>query len=309
MKAQEALKQYLTYLDINQGKGRRTVKSYEEDLKFYLAYLNDNEITDLSKVTEKDIENYLTEERKNGKQATTLARYIASIRSFHSYLSFLYGYDNPTVNIQVSKGKRKQPVICSVEEINRLMGSFDDQDPDQFLDHTILELIYACGLRVSEATSLTLNRIDLETRILKIRGKGDKDRIIPIPSGSVPLLKQYRDVIRPSLLKKPTPLFFINRFGKKITSKHVELLLNQKCTDLNMHGITPHKLRHSYATHMLQAGADLRTIQEILGHSDISTTEIYTHVENRQMFDSYRDHHPGEDLKPLHLKSENNNEQ
>lgn len=304
MNVQEALKQYITYLDINQGKSRKTVQSYEQDLKFYLAYLENHKITDLDKVTEKNVEDYLSQEKNSGKQATTLTRYIASIRSFHSYLAFMYDYEDPTRNIQVSKGKRKQPVICSVEEINRLMNSFDDADPVQFLDHAILELIYACGLRVSEATTLTLNRIDLDTRIVRIRGKGDKDRVIPIPSGSVPLLKKYRDIIRPCLIKKSTQLFFINQYGRKITSKHVELLLNQKCAELNMHGITPHKLRHSYATHMLQAGADLRTIQEILGHSDIATTEIYTHVENRQMFDSYKQHHPGEDLKPLKLKKQ-----
>lgn len=302
MTLNEAFNNYIVYLSINQGKSERTVISYKEDLQLYLNYLEKTEITDLYKITEDVIEHFLNDERKKGKQGTTLSRYMASIRSFHSYLSFMYSIDNPAINIQVSKGAKKQPVICSVEQINRLMSSFDDNDPAQFLDHAILELIYACGLRVSEAISLTINKINLETRTLKIRGKGDKDRIIPIPNGSVPLLKKYRDIIRPSFVKKATQLFFINKNGRKVTAKHVELLLNQKCTELNMYGITPHKLRHSYATHMLQSGADLRTIQELLGHSDISTTEIYTHVENRQMFDSYKEHHPGENLKELKLK-------
>lgn len=172
------------------------------------------------------------------------------------------------------------------------MDSFDDHIPEQYLDHAILQMIYDCGLRVSEAVTLTMNRVDLDSRKLRVLGKGDKERIVPIPSHSISFYKEYRDVIRTNFLKNKTNLFFITNKGKKVTSKHVEVLLQKKCIELDFHKhITPHKLRHSYATHMLQGGADLRSIQEMLGHSDISTTEIYTNVTNKQMFDAYEKFH------------------
>lgn len=301
MNPTDALDKYITYLRINQGKSSRTVTSYYEDLKQYVRYLEESGISDICSVNEQNIEDFLTIKKKDGRKQSTVCRYASSVRSLHFFLSFIYDCKDPSVNIQISKGERRQPVFLSVEHVDQLMKSFDDSDPSQYLDHAILEMIYACGLRISEVTSLTLNNTDLDTCILKVRGKGDKDRIVPIPRGSVPLQKYYRDIIRPTFLHKPTQLFFINHLGHRVTVRHVEYILEQKAIDLNLPGLTPHKLRHSYATHMLQAGADLRSIQEILGHSNISTTEIYTHVENRQMMEAYDAHHPGEDNSLLDL--------
>ena len=294
MDLDRALKEYHTHLTINEGKSRHTVSSYEEDLKQYVQWLKDHDIHDTDEITEQMIQQFIVEQQKQ-KASSSVVRMAASIRSFHQDLSFMYDVDDPSLNIEVHKNTRNLPVYCTVEEITRLMSSFDDTDPKQYTDHAILEMIYSCGLRVSEAVSLTLNRVDLDSGKVRVLGKGDKERIVPIPHGSIPFLKQYRDIIRPVFLKQKTNLFFINRYGRKITSRYVEELLHNKCIELGFKKhITPHKLRHSYATHMLQGGADLRSIQEILGHSNIQTTEIYTHVQNRQIFDAYEKYHPGE---------------
>ncbi|MBR2066655.1 MAG: tyrosine-type recombinase/integrase, partial [Solobacterium sp.] len=243
------------------------------------------------------IEDFIHAQAKT-KAQNSLVRMAASIRSFHHYLAFMYNEEDPSLNLSVNKGIKSLPIFCTVDEIKQLMTSFDDQKPLEMMQHCLLEMIYACGLRVSEVCNLTINRIDLDTGKLRVLGKGDKERIIPIPKASIPLFKEYRDVTRPILVKKKNTYFFINRLGNPITPRSIEYLLEHKCSELGFKKhITPHKLRHSYATHMLQGGADLRSIQEILGHSNISTTEIYTHIENKQLFDTYEQYHPkGDEL-------------
>lgn len=297
MDIQTALEQYITHITINEGKSPRTVNSYKEDLLQYIDFMQSNHITDTSKISQKDTQDFIITQSKT-KASNSVVRMTASIRSFHSFLTFMYNEPDPSINLEVHKDVKSLPVYCTIDEINQLMSSFDDTNATEFMQHTVLELIYSCGLRISEVTSLTMNRVDLDTATLRVLGKGDKERIVPIPKGTIPLLREYRDVIRPVLMKKKTNLFFINRFGRKITPRSIEQLLYDKCIELNFKKhITPHKLRHSYATHMLQGGADLRSIQEILGHSNISTTEIYTHVQNKQLFNAYSNFHPGNKLK------------
>lgn len=293
MKLEDALKQYIVQITVNEGRSPRTIKSYEEDLKQYFSFLKEEDITDTESIDDSIIESFLQEQRLH-KKATSIARMAASIRSFHHYMNFFYDEKDPSLNLDVHRGVKSLPVFCSVDEINQLMDYFDDTNPKDILNHAILELIYTCGLRVSEAVSLTVNRIDLEASFVRVLGKGNKERIVPIARGSIAILKSYRDYVRPLYLKKKTNLFFLNRFGRKVTTRYVELMLKDVCNQVGIKKpITPHKLRHSYATHMLQGGADLRSIQEMLGHSDIQTTEIYTHVQNKQIFTSYEQFHPG----------------
>jgi integrase/recombinase XerD len=293
MKFEEAYNKYKTEITVNEGLSNKTIESYCSDLDIYFNYLKEINIDDTTKITLQDIDTFL-HNLKDTHASSSIYRISASIRSFHHFLSFYYNEKDPTINLQVSKGPKKLPVFCTTNEINKLMNSFDDKNNEDLLHHAILELIYSCGLRISEATNITMNRIDLDTGSLRVLGKGDKERVVPIPKGSISLLKKYRDILRPVYMKKKTNLFFINRFGRKITSQSVELMLKSKCNELGLDSrITPHKLRHSYATHLLQNGADLRSIQEMLGHSDIQTTEIYTHVQNKQLFDSYAKYHPG----------------
>ena len=301
MKLEEALKEYLVHIQVNEGRSPRTVSSYDEDLKQYTAFLSDHNVTDTAEITYQLIEQFITEQ-STLKASSSVVRMAASIRSFHHDLAFMHNEADPSLNLEVHKSTNTLPVYCTVDEISQLMSSFDDTDPNQYMDHAILEAIYSCGLRVSEAVSLTLNRVDLDSGKVRVLGKGEKERIVPIPQGSISLLKYWRDVVRPVFLKAKTPLFFINRFGRRVTPRYVELMLQRKDIELGFtKHITPHKLRHSYATHMLQGGADLRSIQEMLGHSNIQTTEIYTHVQNRQMFTSYEKFHPGESLQKLEI--------
>lgn len=301
MKLEEALKEYLVHIQVNEGRSPRTVSSYDEDLKQYSAFLSAHNVTDTAEITYQLIEQFITEQ-STLKASSSVVRMAASIRSFHHDLAFMHNEADPSLNLEVHKSTNTLPVYCTVDEISQLMSSFDDTDPNQYMDHAILEAIYSCGLRVSEAVSLTLNRVDLDSGKVRVLGKGDKERIVPIPQGSISLLKYWRDVVRPVFLKTKTPLFFINRFGRRVTPRYVELMLQKKDVELGFtKHITPHKLRHSYATHMLQGGADLRSIQEMLGHSNIQTTEIYTHVQNRQMFTSYEKFHPGESLQKLEI--------
>lgn len=305
MKLDKAFQQYLVHLKVNQGKSQRTISAYERDLKQYISWLEENDIHDTKKIKPHLIQQYLVEQQEV-KSSNSVVRMAASIRSFHQDLAFMYDEADPSLTIEVHRNQETLPVYCTVEEITRLMGSFDDTDPKQYTDHALLEIIYACGLRVSECVSLTLNRVDLDTGMLRVLGKGNKERLVPIPKGSISFLKYYRDIIRNGYLKKKTNLFFINQYGRKVTTKYVENLLIEKCAECNFNKhITPHKLRHSYATHLLQGGADLRSIQEMLGHSDIQTTQIYTHVQNRQVFEAYEKTHDSHEFEQLDIPKKN----
>ena len=301
MKIDKAMDSYIADLTINQGKSPRTVSSYENDLRQYAEFLRKAGISDTKKITEELTEGFILEQSET-KKSTTVGRMAASIRSFHRYLSFLFGEKDPSLNLEIHRGAKTLPVYATVKEIAVLMDSFDDSDPVQMEQHAMLEMIYACGMRISEACSLTVNRVDMNAGFVRILGKGNKERIVPIPDGAKEILLKYFHTVRPVFLKKKTNLFFLNHFGRRITRESVEELLRDKCISLGFpEHITPHKLRHSYATHLLQGGADLRAIQEMLGHADIRTTEIYTHVANRQLFEIYDRCHPGtldeEDLK------------
>ena len=294
MKTEQALERYRVQLTMNEGKSPRTVSSYLQDLGLYLDYLKEQGICDTDDIRPSDVETFITMQSEH-KAPSSIARMASSIRSFHHFLSFLYEIPDPTISLEVHRGPSRLPVYGTVEEIRNLLGSFDDSDPRQCLYHAILEIIYSCGLRVSEAVGLTLNRVDLETGFVRVEGKGNKERIVPIPYGSIPILKHYRDVVRPLNEKKKSNLFFVNRLGRRVTTQSVEEVMRRKKAELGMKKkLTPHKLRHSYATHMLEGGADLRSIQEMLGHSSISTTQIYTHTGNETLRKSYDAYHPGE---------------
>jgi site-specific recombinase XerD len=216
----------------------------------------------------------------------------SSIRSFHRFISFKYDLKDPTLNLEVKNKSKRLPIFATIDEVDKIMAYFTNENQD-VLNHALLETIYCCGLRVSECTKLTVSQVNLEQKILRVLGKGSKERIIPIPENSLAVIKNYYNNVRPLWLKKRTNLFFINRFGKHITTEYVENMIKFVCEEVGItKKITPHKLRHSFATHLLEGGADLRTIQELLGHSDIRTTEIYTHVQKERLKESYNNFFP-----------------
>lgn len=287
-----AVSEYIRSLEINDGKALNTVKSYNRDLKLYGAFLHKNGITDIKKVNPTIINDFLASISSH-YSISSINRIKTSIKSFHSYMNFKYDLKDPTVNIEVHKAIKRLPVFCTQEEVERLMKTFNDEDIHDLYDHALLECIYGCGLRVSECCGLKISQVNLEDGFLKILGKGNKERIVPIPNRTRDILKDYLFDVRSVWAKKSTNLFFINRLGKPCYPRYVESMLKLRVEMAQIKKpITPHKLRHSYATHLLEGGADLRVIQELLGHSDISTTEIYTHVETERLKESYIKYHP-----------------
>lgn len=291
MKLEKLFKEYLVNLRINESKSELTIKNYSSDLDKYLGFLSTEGIEDVEDV-KFDLINEFIKNQSTFKASSSVARMASSIRSFHRFISFKYDLKDPTLNLEVKNKSKRLPIFATIDEVDKIMAYFTNENQD-VLNHALLETIYCCGLRVSECTKLTVSQVNLEQKILRVLGKGSKERIIPIPENSLAVIKNYYNNVRPLWLKKRTNLFFINRFGKHITTKYVENMIKFVCEEVGItKKITPHKLRHSFATHLLEGGADLRTIQELLGHSDIRTTEIYTHVQKERLKESYNNFFP-----------------
>lgn len=293
MKLSSALKEFILSQSAAEGKADNTVESYRRDLRKYIGFLNERQIDDIERVSEEEVFDFVSFLYDQNYAESSISRMKTSIRNFHRYYSFRNDIDDPTVNLRVTQKRKRLPIYATKNEVEKLMNVFNDDDEKEKFEHTIMETIYGLGLRVSECCNLKTNQVNLNEGFVKILGKGNKERLIPIPDRTKHLMKEYYLNIRPHWQKKNTNLFFINENGKKIYSEFVERKLKEKINEAGIRkNITPHKLRHSYATHLLEGGADLRVIQELLGHSDISTTEIYTHVEEERLKKAYLDFHP-----------------
>lgn len=292
MKLDNAIKDYLFQLQNNEGKSEATIVSYSSDLRIYKNYLTDNKVQDIEDIDDSIVREFIVYFSKKYANSS-LNRLKVSIRSFHQFLSFKYDIADPTFVVQTSRRIKRLPVYCTLDEIDKIMSTFDEDKPEDIFNKCILETIYGCGLRVSELCNLKVSQINLDDSFIKVLGKGDKERVVPIPYNTNRIMKLYFNNVRPLWLKKSINFFFINKFSKPIYSEYVEKMIKSVVnkTDIKK-AITPHKLRHSYATHLLEGGADLRSIQELLGHSDISTTEIYIHVETNRLKKSYLNFHP-----------------
>lgn len=292
MKISTAIKEYIFQLQNNEGKADTTIASYSSDLGLYQKYLEKNNVINVEDIDDALIRGFIVYSSKKYSNAS-LNRLKVSIRGFHHFLAFRYEMPDPTFAVQVSRRIKRLPIYCTVDEINEIMSVFDDDSPKDILDKCILETIYGCGLRVSECCNLKISQVNLNDSFIKVLGKGDKERVVPIPARTNKVMKKYFNNVRPLWLKSSTNNFFINKYSKPIYSEYVEKMIKSVVSKTSIKKpITPHKLRHSYATHLLEGGADLRSIQELLGHSDISTTEIYTHVESNRLKKSYLNFHP-----------------
>lgn len=270
-----------------------TYKSYGNDLKQYSNYLKINSITTVSDIKKQNILDYLEKLAKDNIKATTVAHKLTVIKNFHQFL-----FKTGQVTIDVSqlierpKVRKKIPEALSENEINRILNMSLTNVFD-YRNKAMLELLYGAGLRVSELISLTFQDIDTENAILRIYGKGRKERIVPLGDYAIEALEKYIEC-RYSLLKHGnTDFIFVNNHGDKLTRqgcfKIIKTILNKQ--NISTHA-SPHTLRHSFATHMLEGGADLRIIQELLGHADLTTTQIYTHVSKKKEEEDYRNFHP-----------------
>lgn len=285
----DIINEFKTYLFTEKYLSDNSVESYYLDIKCYLEYID----KDYNKITRDDIKNYLKYLNDSEYSKASTDRKISSIKAFHHYLYRYYSVEDISKNIERSKKARKLPNILSIEEIEILLD-FNLNNSFDYRNKAMLELMYATGLRVSEIINLTLNNIDLDNKVVRCFGKGNKERMVPFGDVCKSYLEIYINNYRSSLLKKyVTDSLFLNNHGKKMTRQGFELIVNEitKKQKLNRK-ITPHMLRHSFATHLLNNGADLRSIQIMLGHDNLSTTQIYTNVSNQILKENYDLYHP-----------------
>ncbi len=285
---------FLDYLVVEKGLSDNTKDSYRFDLLDFSKYLEDNKLNDLAKLNEKDIMDYLTYLKDVKKlKARSIERHITTLRMLYKYLIKNEILENDiTLNIDNLKLGRHLPDVLTVEEVNNLLDIKIETIYD-IRTKAMLEIMYSSGLRVSELVNLELSDIDMFNDTILINGKGSKERIVPIGEYSKKYLNDYLEV-RSELIKRkhgnPNKLF-LNNHGMPITRNGFNFLLNNILKEKGIEKtVTPHTLRHSFATHMLDNGADLRSIQELLGHSDIVTTRIYTHVSRKQIHDKYKEY-------------------
>ncbi len=288
-----ALNEFLIYILVTKGLSLNTKENYERDLREYIGYLNAQQLT-LATIKREDVTNYLVKLYERGLNTKSVARQLSSIRTFHHFLVLeQHTTHNPCQLIENPKVTRQLPDVLSIEEVTRLLNSFDLSDQLGIRNQAMVELMYGSGLRVSELLALRVSDVHLTMMFVRCVGKGDKERLIPIGEEAVESLTRYLNHSRNDLLKKHTDALFLNKFGNPMTRQGFWKILKQQAMLCHIRKtLSPHKLRHSFATHLLQNGVDLRYVQEMLGHSDISTTQIYTHTTREHLKQVYENYHP-----------------
>jgi integrase/recombinase XerD len=293
---QRSIQDYLLYLELEKSLSENTIRSYSYDLSRFSSFLDSKGILDFSDAGESHIESYLAVLKKNYSD-TSAARMISALRQFYLFLLNKKGSAsavNPLEYFDSPKLTRKLPAVLSVDEIDKILALPDHNTPLGLRDKTVLETMYACGLRVSEAIDLKNSNVLVNDEVIRVFGKGSKERIVPIAKSALEWIKLYRDNSR-SVLAKPfsEDYLFLNWRGRKLSRMGIWDIISKysKLAKISKH-IHPHIFRHSFATHLLEGGADLRSIQEMLGHSDISTTQIYTHVDITYLKEVHKQFHP-----------------
>jgi integrase/recombinase XerD len=269
----------------------RTVEAYRRDLEAFRDWLGGP----ISRASIEDLETYLAELRAAGLSSATIARRVAALRSFfrHQMLLGTRG-DNPAAELDLPRRQSRLPRTLSPAEAERLIEAAAGTTPRAHRDRALVELLYGAGLRVGEAVGLTKSDVDLENRIVRAIGKGNKERVVPIGRPAVEAVRRYLSRGRPFLDVRHRPELFLNARGGALTRAGAFLILRRLAAKagLDAERVHPHLLRHSFATHLLEGGADLRSVQEMLGHADLATTELYTHVSDRRRRELYFQAHP-----------------
>jgi len=289
------LENYSHYLSVEKGLARNTLESYRRDLQKFLKYLEKKKITAPQEIDRQAITDYLLTLKNEGRTPATISRNVASIRSFFNFLvqeGLLE--DNPAQLVKAPRIEKKLPRVLTTKEIDQLLRQPRNDSHVGLRDKAMLELLYASGIRVSELVSLNVTDFSPEVGYLRCRGKGMKERIVPIGSVAVSYVQDYLRNCRQKMLKQnEEKALFLNHHGRRLTRQGFWKILKRYARQSNISGeITPHTLRHSFATHLLENGADLRSVQEMLGHSDISTTQIYTQITRRKIREVYDKTHP-----------------
>ena len=287
---------FLEYLTVELGLSANTRQAYERDLRLFCKTLGFKNSDALVNVSREQITWYMTQLKEKGLAAATIARKLAAIKAFYRFMT-AEGYmdANPAEVVEAGTKGIKLPHVLSEDEVVRLLNQPDITTSEGFRDRTMLEVLYATGMRVSELINLTLERVDLNMKYIIAFGKGSKERIVPLGSVAAEFLQQYLEKVRPKLTHadRNTNIVFLAFGGHELTRQRFWQIIRAYGRKANINkALTPHILRHSFATHLLDNGADLRSVQELLGHSDISTTQIYTHLTNKRLRDIYAKAHP-----------------
>ncbi len=292
---QDQILDFIHYLRVERGLSENTLKSYQIDLENTLTFLKRSR-SSWQDVDQYDLLNYLEKLQETNKSRNTIIRNVSSLREFFSYLvQFSFIKSDPMQKIDSPKKAKTLPDVLTVKEVNKLLSMPDTSKKLGIRDRAILETLYATGLRVSELVNLKLEDLHLPMSLIQVLGKGDKERIIPLNDVAIKWINRYFDDVRDQLLSKhpDSDAVFLNAHGRHMTRQSIWQMIKKyvKLAGIKRH-VTPHTLRHSFATHLLENGADLRIVQELLGHANISTTQIYTHMSRKHLNEVYQKYHP-----------------
>lgn len=291
----EQIEDYLHYLQVERGLSANTIQSYRQDLQEADAFFK-TQTKSIAEIDQFVILNFLEQLQQQHKARNTVIRVVSTLCRFFQYLvQFGVIKDDPMLKVDSPKKAQTLPDVLTVTQVNQLLSMPNINQKLGIRDRAILETLYATGLRVSELVNLKLGDLHLPMNLLQTIGKGDKERIIPISDVAVDWLNRYLTTTRVALLdgKPNTEFIFLNAHGRQLTRQAIWLMIKKYVNQAGIkRHVTPHTLRHSFATHLLENGADLRIVQELLGHSDISTTQIYTHVSHQHLTEVYNKYHP-----------------
>lgn len=287
---------FVSFLKFEKGLSDNSLSSYKLDLDKYTKYLKANSIDSIDKVSYELLSDYFAQLFDLGLESSSISRYLSAIRGLHSFLfNEKMISENISDIIELPKQTRKLPDVLSYEEIKLLLATIDTRKPAGIRDKAIVEVLYACGLRVSELINLKQRDVIAEMEIVRVFGKGSKERYVPIGSSALANIDTYKKEARIHFLKsmETGDILFLNQRGKPLTRAYIWKMLKETAAIAGIKkSIHPHTLRHSFATHLIEGGADLRAVQEMLGHSDISTTQIYTHIDNAYIKEVHKLFHP-----------------
>jgi len=287
------IEDFISHIMFEKRLSKNTSSSYKNDLEKYETFLKEQSVYKTKDISKSDIEKYLEQLKKDDVKASSVARKLTTIKAFHNYL-----FQKQILSVDVSetierpKLRKKLPNVLTIDEVDRLLD-IDCKTKFDYRNKSMLELMYGTGLRISELLDLKLTDFDLENCIIRCYGKGSKERIVPIGEYTMESLVAYLEVRNTLLQKKNCEYLFLNNLGGRLSRFSFFKILKKMLQEKGIHkNVSPHSLRHSFATHMLEYGADLRSIQELLGHSDIATTKIYTHISNNKIKKEYEEFHP-----------------
>ncbi|MBP9119849.1 MAG: site-specific tyrosine recombinase XerD [Ignavibacterium sp.] len=290
------LKEYLAHIKLEKNLSQNTVSSYKIDINAFISFLKDSGIDDPSDISSDHIGSFFKTLKELGLLGSSSARYFSSLKGFFLYLlKNKYIVKNPIEKITAPRISKKLPGVLDVNEVEKILSAPDANDKLGLRDKAMLELFYACGTRVSELINIKVNDLFFEDEIIRVFGKGSKERLIPVGSSAVKWVGEYLKKSRPLLMKKSKSEnnLFLNSRGSKLSRmgvwKIIDRYVKQAGIEKDVH---PHTFRHSFATHLLEGGADLRAVQEMLGHADISTTQIYTHIDRDYIKQVHKQYHP-----------------